>query len=91
MLFLASCSSVKQIGDLNMVSNRNIDRSLNYKHIVNYAYGSKRKKRRSRCKTIEEAIDKTVKTQINGEFLMNAKVFLVRGKYFAVEGDIWGN
>lgn len=25
-----------------------------------------------------------------GEFLMNTKIFLVKGKYLAAEGDVWG-
>ncbi len=91
LLFLASCTSVKQIGALNMISNRNIDRSLNYKPLLNYAGGSKRELKKSRCTSLQEAVDKTVKKVPNGEFLMNVKLYLIKGKYFAVEGDVWGN
>ena len=35
-------------------------------------------------------MDQTVKEVPGGVFMMNASLYLVRGKYFAVEGDVWG-
>ena len=40
--------------------------------------------------TIPEAINSTVQSVPGGEFIMNAKVYLIDGEYFAVEGNIWG-
>jgi hypothetical protein len=88
---MASCGSVKQIGKVNMISNRNIERNLDYKPLLNYAGGSNRELRKSRAKTIEQAIDQTVKKVPGGEFLMNVKIYFVKGKYYAAEGDVWGN
>jgi len=87
---VSSCTSVKQIGKVNMVSNRNVDPNLGYGVITTYSGGSKRELKKSRAISIEEAIDQTVRKVPGGEFLMNAKIYMVDGKYIAVEGDVWG-
>jgi len=91
LFFLTSCLSVKQIGKVNMISNRNVDPSLSYVAISTYAGGSKRELKKSKSKTIEDAVDQTVRKVPGGEFLMNAKIYLVKGQFIAVEGDVWGN
>ena len=73
-----------------MVSNRNVDPNLGYGVITTYSGGSKRELKKSRAISIEEAIDQTVRKVPGGEFLMNAKIYMVDGKYIAVEGDVWG-
>lgn len=88
---LMSCTSVQLVGKVNMISNRNIDSSLDYVPIANYAGGDMYAVRRTRALSIEEAVDRTVRSTPGGEFLMNAKIYLVNGRYFAVEGDVWGN
>jgi len=87
---LFSCTSVEQIGRLNMISNRNIDSDMDYRMIASYSGGSKKELKKARAVTIEEAIDETVRTIPGGEFLMNAKVYIIDETYFAVEGDVWG-
>lgn len=87
---ISSCTSVKQIGKVNMVSNRNVDTKLNYEAITTYSGGSKKELKKSRAITIEDAVDKTVRKVAGGEFLMNAKIYLIDGMYIAVEGDVWG-
>jgi hypothetical protein len=89
---LSSCTSVavKQIGKVNMISNRNVDPKLNYDVISTYSGGSNKELKKSRAVTIEDAIDQTVRKVPGGEFLMNAKIYLVNLKYLAVEGDVWG-
>lgn len=87
---VTSCTSVKQIGKVNMISNRNVDPKLNYDVISTYSGGSNRELKKSKAKTIEDAIDQTVRKIPGGEFLMNAKIYLVNGQYLAVEGDVWG-
>ena len=89
-LFFESCTSVKLIGKINMISNRNIDPKLNYQLISTYAGGSDKEIKNSRASSIEAATDITVKKVPGGEFVMNAKIFLVNKTYFAVEGDVWG-
>ena len=89
-IILTSCMSVKQIGKVNMISNRNIDPNLKYERISTYSGGSKKELKKSKTKTIEDAIDQTVRKVPGGEFLMNAKIYYVKDQYFAVEGDVWG-
>lgn len=87
---IASCTSVEQIGKVNMISNRNVNPKLSYIVLSTYAGGSKKELLRSRATSIENAVDKTVKKIPGGEFLMNAKIYLINARYFAVEGDVWG-
>jgi len=91
LIFLAfSCTSIKQIGQVNMISNRNIDPKLNYEAISRYSGGSKKELKRSRAVSIQDAIDNTVRKIPGGEFLMNVKIYSINEKYIAVEGDVWG-
>ena len=90
-VLLASCTSVKQIGKVNMISNRNVDPQLKYQVITTYSGGSSKEFKKSRATSIEDAVDQTVRKVPGGEFVMNAKIYLVKGKYIAVEGDVWGN
>ena len=73
-----------------MISNRNVDSNLDYGLIASYSGGTKRELKKSRALTVEDAVDQTVRKVPEGEFLMNSKVYLVKNKYFAVEGDVWG-
>ncbi len=91
LCFFTSCStSIRQVGRINMISNRNIDKSTNYQLVKSYVGLSKREIKKSRLTTIEESMDHTVKSVPGGEYLMNAKVYLIDGRYFATEGDVWG-
>jgi hypothetical protein len=91
VLVTVSCSSkITQIGRVNMVSNRNVNPNLEYMLIASYT-GSKSDLKKSKAPTIEDAVDQAVRRVPGGEFLMNTKIFLVDGKYIAVEGDVWGN
>ncbi|MBK6834244.1 MAG: hypothetical protein IPG89_08235 [Bacteroidetes bacterium] len=87
---LTSCISTKQIGDLNMISTRNVETKTDYVLIRNYMGGTKRELKRSKAKDLKDAVNNLVKQTPGGEFVKNAKVYLVNGKYYAVEGDIWG-
>ena len=60
---------VRKIGEINMISSRNISNLADYELI---------------------ALDQTVREVPGGVFLMNASFYIVKGKYFAVEGDVWG-
>lgn len=82
---------VVQIGNLNMISTRNVNPNLNYQVLSTFKGSSEKELKRSKCETIEDAIEKTVKSTPGGEFLMNAKIYSIGGKYFAVQGDVWGN
>lgn len=87
---LSSCSSFKTVGTLNMLSTRNIDSNAEYELKSSYTGGSKSELRKTKAETIEDAINETVRKVPGGEYLMNVKLYLVNGMYFAVEGDVWG-
>lgn len=94
-LFLFSaCIHVRQIGELNMVSNRNIETSEDYVLIATYKGAAKNDLKKATAVNLQQAVDNTVKGVPGGEYLMNVRVFLVtnrRGRYrYAVEGDVWG-
>lgn len=89
-ILMGSCMSVKQIGKLNMISNRNVDSKMEYANLKNYAGGSRKELKRLKAPTLEGAIDNVVKKVPGGEFLKNVKIYVINSKYFAVEGDVWG-
>jgi hypothetical protein len=93
----SSCSTVYELGDLTMVSSRNIETKMDYVLIKNYSGGSKKEIKKALKKTkatnLETAINETVKNVAGGEFLKNANFYAIkRGKKFSyyAEGDVWG-
>jgi len=94
ILFFTSCVSVQQIGQLTMISNRNIDKSQNYELIKSYVGSSDDERKHSKATTIQQAIDGTVQEVPGGEYIMNVRIYLVmhgsKHQYFSVEGDVWG-
>ena len=89
-LFAFNGCSVKLVGKVTMVSDRNMESKTEYVLMKCYMGASKKELRRSRAVSVEDAIDQTVKNTAGGEFLKNVKIYLVNGSYFAVEGDVWG-
>ncbi len=87
---LNSCMSVREIGTLNMISTRNVSLNEKYELLATYVGISKNELKRSKSQTINEATNTTVKRVPGGEFLMNAKIYIINERSFAVEGDIWG-
>jgi len=87
MALFAGCA-YKRIGDLTMISTRNIDSRTDYQLIQKYAVGKARSKNGH---ALEAAIDKAVRLSPDGEFLKNVRVYVKNdGKKVKVEGDIWG-
>lgn len=94
---MVSCSiGVKQIGSVNMISNRNIAvNNIEYEEIKSWAGSSskkeiKREYKKVKAKSIDEAVTQTVKNTPGGEFITNAKIYVINGSYFVVTGDVWG-
>lgn len=85
-LFLSSCGW-NRIGDLTMVSNRNVDSSKQYSLIERSVVGKAKTKEDD---ALERAIDQCTEKN-KGEYLMNAKIYVKdNGKWIKVEGDVWG-
>ena len=96
---MPSCLQVHQIASVNMISTRNVDKNSEYVLLSTYQGGTKKelkaaiKAQKRKESTIDEAINRTVKTVPGGEYLMNCKILhLKKGKKtgYAVEGDVWG-
>ena len=81
---------VVEIGQINMISSKNINNLADYELVAAYARGKQKKITKSKAETIQEALEQTVREVPGGVFVMNAKIYLVKKKYFAVEGDVWG-
>ena len=91
----ASCAttSLRQIGSVNMISNRNVDSKTEYVLLQAYAGGSESDLKESESLTIDDAINEPVKSVAGGEFLKNVKIYtIMRGSvfYYAAVGDVWG-
>lgn len=85
-LTLMSCGSWVRIGDLNAISNRNLDDSKQYALLNREVEATAD----SDHDALEQAVDNLTK-KYEGEFLRNAKVFVKNnGKKIKVVGDVWG-
>lgn len=96
LLALTSCSfGIKRIGDLNLVSNRNIHFDQNYELIRSYAGSETRKEvkkefKKAKSETLEDAINYILRNNPGGELLTNVNIYQLRGRYYLVQGDVWG-
>lgn len=87
ILTAISCSSYRRLGDLNMVSNRNIDSSQKYELLQRNV---KAKCRIKNNNSLEIALDRVVENY-RGEYLMNAKIYIKKNmRKIMIEGDVWG-
>ena len=92
LLLMTGCeTSTKLIGEVNMISTRNISTDFNYQQLTTYSGGSNRQLKKSKSTNIQDAVTQTVKAVPGGEFLMNVKIYIVNNQYYAVEGDVWGH
>ena len=85
----AIADSFKIVGQVNMISTRNIDSGVNYELLKTGTDDSKKALKELRADNLDGAIDNAVKNVAGGEFLKNVKIYF-DGKYFAVIGDVWG-
>ena len=99
-MLMVGCNVESQlVGEVNMISTRNYDKSVQYQRLTTYSGASKNQMRRAKSTSIDEAVNQTVKEVPGGEFVMNAKIYAVpnnnakKGEprfYYVVEGDVWG-
>lgn len=91
-----SCFTYKEIGRVNMVSTRNVTPgSSKYKLLASYAGEDKDDMKKCAAKTLEEAINRTIRKYPGGEFMTNVKFYRVHIPFhpkqkYAVGGDIYG-
>jgi len=90
IIFMCTFSSCayQRLGDLTMISSRNVDSNTEYKLIQKYVVATAKT---SNGNSLEVAIDNAVKKVPDGEFLKNVRVYVKgNGKRVKVEGDVWG-
>lgn len=83
MFALSSCAGWQRIGDLTMISSRNVDSKTEYTELSRHAKSDSKK-------TIEAALDDAVSKVPGGEFMKNIQVYSKKGKV-KVDGDVWGS
>ncbi|MEJ6777830.1 MAG: hypothetical protein QNK85_11015 [Crocinitomicaceae bacterium] len=86
IIILSSCG-YQRIGDLTMISNRNVDSGKEYIVLQRNGQGVAKMKKDD---ALELAIDNATE-KYEGEYLMNVKVYVKgNGKKIKVEGDVYG-
>jgi hypothetical protein len=86
-LLMTSCS-YSTIGDLNMVSNRNVSLSENYIMLGKQVQG---KGKEDNHNALENALHDAVSKYPSGEFMMNVKIMVRKdGQKVKVIGDVMG-
>ncbi len=83
LLILSSCYT--RLGDLNSVSNRNIDKSTDY---VLLQRDVKETAKIRKDDALENAVDKATALHA-GEYMMNVKIYISPTKVKVI-GDVWG-
>ena len=73
-----------------MISNRNIESSVDYVLLKSYMGANKQEINQSKATSVEAAIDQVVKSTPGGEYLKNVKIYWVSTKYLAVNAWIYG-
>lgn len=85
---LTSCGGYQRIGQLTMVSTRNVDGSKPATMLMRNAEGVAKMKNND---AMQLAVDATVSQHPAGEYLMNAQVYVSNnGKRVRVTGDVYG-
>lgn len=79
----------KLVGQLNMISTRNIDSGENYVLLKRGTNDSKKAFKQTKAKTIDGAIQNAVADVPGGEFMKNVKLYS-DGSNYSVIGDVWG-
>ena len=83
---LTSCYN--RIGDLTMISNRNVDKSQDYVLLKRDVHEKIKTKKKD---ALERVVDRATGSVPGGEYLMNVTVSVsLSGKKTKIKGDVWG-
>ncbi|NBA76804.1 hypothetical protein GOQ04_14695 [Emticicia sp. ODNR4P] len=88
-----SCSSIKPIGDVEILSYQKLDNSVKYELIATNVGGTYKEFNDTRMqgiKTIPDAVKRLVDNVPGGIFLRNAKIYILDNSLVSVQGDVWG-
>lgn len=87
---LFSCNSYRQVDSIKLLYNQRINPDINYKQLSVATGSSKRVIKKSQAMVIDSAINQLIRLVPGGCYIANAKVYVVKGHYLAVSGDVWG-
>jgi|SRR6185312_2262336 len=91
ILMLASCRSAYQtIGSVDMLSSKTLDTTLNYKQYTVNTGASRKQIKHSTAENIDQAINNVVSQVPGGMYITNVTIYIVKGDYYAVSGNVWG-
>lgn len=87
-LLLTSCGGWQRVGQMTMVSTRNVDGAQPYVLLVRGAEATAKMKQDD---AMQMAVDAAVAQHPGGEYMMNVSVYVKEnGKAVKVNGDVWG-
>lgn len=89
VLLFTGCGSMRMVGNLNMLSTRNVDSGASYQLLKTGTDDSRGAVKKSKAKNIDQAVNNVVMDIPGGEFLKNVKIYY-DGNSWAVIGDVWG-
>lgn len=84
---LASCS-YQRVGNLTMVSTRNVDSSKEYVELKRTVEGKSKLRKEN---ALEEAINDAVMSVNGGEYMTNVVVYIKGDRVIKVVGDVYGS
>lgn len=83
-----SCAGWQRVGNMTMLSTRNVDSSKPYQLVMRGVTGEAKMRQDDAMQT---AVDKAVAQHSGGEYMMNVAVYVKEnGKAVRVTGDVWG-
>lgn len=86
LITLTSCAN--RLGDLTMLSNRNVDSATKYSCL---ARDVQVKVKTKKDDVLERAVDKATSSVDGGEYLMNVTIWVSpSGKKLKLRGDVYG-
>ena len=85
-----SCTAYNEVGRLNILSDRQVDANVKYQKLAIGAGSTKKEIKRSEALNVQQAIDRILDQVPGGAYLTNVKIYVVKGDYIAVTGDVWG-
>lgn len=89
-VFTACGPTIKMVGQFNMISTRNVSAKENYTLVKSYAGEGRKDLSRNKGNTMDAAVNNLVRSVPGGEFVMNAKIYVIDNLYYAVAGDVYG-
>lgn len=86
---LCGCNPYQRIGNMTMLSTRNVDSSTKYQPLLR---GVEAEAKMKHDDALQEAVDIATAKAPGGEYLMNVAIYVKRnGRKVKIRGDVWGH